>query len=544
MSQKNMIPTHTTIYDLLAHSALHYAKKTAIEEKCGDFYIGHTYAALLDAVRKLASALRRELGAGAHIMLAGENGYGFAVSYLAITCAGSAAVPLPVSATPETAEAAARDCDVSAIIYGDGAEGLADALPKDIKRLSFAESFEIIKNEKEVKLAPPSADDIAELAYTYGAEETPRAAILTHKNICSSVAQMSTALPLTSDDKLYSVLPTSYSYERICGTLYPLSTGACVTYGEGLRHLSTNLRAVSPTVMLCVPLILDRIYEKIWVNIEKKGIGEKVRRAIKLTAAAGPLRTAVRRQVFAEIHDTLGGRLSVLFCGGGVPAREAVYGLREFGIRTLASYGAVETAALMCANRRDMHEYSSVGMPVPDGLLDIYNMQPDGIGEVRFKGENVSSGYYKDAPRTESVLRDGWFYTGDMGYFDRRGFLHIVGKKSNMILRARRRAVFPEEIEAKLLLSPFIADAAVYGELDPARGDYDIVAVIEPNTANLEALYGNPTPERIRAELENAVAAVNGELEPYKAVSRLVISDGALEKNEAGKVLRSKLSKT
>jgi len=543
MSQKTVIPTHATIYDLLAHSALHYAKKTAIEEKCGDFYIGHTYAQLNDATRKLASALRRMLGAGANVMIVGENGYNFVLSYLGVVCSGCAAIPLPVSVTLETARAAVRDCDICALIYGDDAKELAEGIQKKVKKISFSALHDMVKNEKTVKLTPPSQDDIAELAYTYGAEETPRAAVLTHKNICFSIDEMAKTLPLSPDDKLYSVLPTAYSYERICGTLYPLSMGACVTYGEGLRHLSTNLRCVSPTVMLCVPLILDRIYGKIWANIEKKGIGESVRRAIKLTAAAGPLRTAVRRQVFAEIHDSLGGRLSVLFCGGGLPSHEAVYGLREFGIRTLACYGAVETAALMCANRRDLHEYSSVGMPVPGGLLDIYNIQADGVGEIRYKGGNVFDGYYKNEELTKTVLHDGWFYTGDMGYFDRRGFLHIVGKKSNMILRARRRAVFPEEIEKKLTGSPFIEEAAVYGELDSTGKDYDIVARIVPDMKNLEALYGRSlSQDKIQNEIAKAVEAANAELDPHKAIVRFILSDGELEKNEIGKVLRSKLT--
>ncbi len=543
MPQRNIQNANrfSTIYELLSLTAAKTPKGTALEVKRGDFYIGYTYARLIEDTRKLATLITAELGRGAHIMLCGENGYDYVLSYFAITAAGCAAVPMPTSATLETVRDAIRDCDVSAIIYGDDAVQLAGEL-SNIKKFSFAELHEQIKTIKPERLQAPSPDDVAELAYTYGAEETPRAAILTHKNICFSVSEMAFMLPLDADDKLYSVLPTAYSYERICGTLYPLSRGACVTYGEGLRHLSTNLRRVSPTAMLCVPIILDRIYGKIWANIEKKGIVDKVLRAIKLTEAAGPLRTAVRREVFAEIHDTLGGRLSVLFCGGGVPAHDSVYGLRQFGIRTLASYGTVETAALMCANRRDLHEYSSVGTPVPDGLLDIYNMQPDGIGEVRYKGSNVTSGYYKNAPLTESVLRDGWFYTGDMGYFDRRGFLHIVGKRNNMILRARRRAVFPEELEAKLYENPFVSEAVVVGKLDAAGGDYDIVAIIEPNRDNLRALYGeNFTRAQLESEIKNAVSTVNASVEPYKAIVRAVITDGKLEKNEAGKILRSNL---
>lgn len=544
MPNKNTQPAFSTLYELCSYCATHFQKQTAIEEKHGDFYKGHSYAKLCGDAKKLGAALCAKLGCRAHVMLIGENGYDLVLSYLAVTAYVGTAVPMPVFANAENTADAVKLCDVSAVIYGDAASELVLALGEDIEKIPFSSLGELIKNApSQNESFVPSPDDAAELAYTYGGEESARAVILTHKNICFSIGQMARMLPLGTDDKLYSVLPTAYSYERICGTLYPLSRGACVTYGEGLRHLSTNLRRVSPTAMLCVPLILDRIYGKIWANIEKKGIGEKVRRAIKLTAAAGPLRTAVRKQIFAEIHDSLGGRLSVLICGGGAPSSEAVFGLREFGIRALACYGAVETASVMCANRKDLHEYTSLGMPVPDGLVDIYNMQSDGIGEVRYKGDNVTPGYYKNDAMSAGIIRGGWFYTGDMGYFDRRGFLHTVGKKSNMILRAKRRAVFPEELESKLCESPFVAEAVVIGENDTAHGDYDIVAVIEPDTENLMALYGEElTREQLENEIKNAVDNVNATLEPYKHISRAVISDTKLEKNELGKIVRSKVS--
>ncbi len=533
----------TDLRELLSSSATLFSRQIAIEEKRGDTYIGYSYKQLYEAAQKLGSVLCEKLPKDARVIIVGESGFDWVLSYLAVTCYVGTAVPLPVSAGVDTVRDASKLCDVSAIIYADSSSKLADALDEKTEKIAFSALDGLIKNASAINPKDISPDDIAELAYTYGADERARAVVLTHKNICFTVSQMAATFPLSTDDKLYSVLPTAYSFERICGTLYPLSRGACVTYGEGLLHLSTNLRRVRPTAMLCVPLIIDRIYGKIWANIEKKGIGEKVRRAIKLTAAAGPLRTAVRKQIFAEIHDSLGGRLSMLICGGGIASSEAIFGLREFGIRALSTYGATECAALISANRKDLHEYTSLGMPVPGGLLDVYNMHSGGIGEIRYKGDNVTCGYYKDEELTQAFLRDGWFYTGDMGYFDRRGFLHVVGKKSNMILTAKRRAVFPEELEALLCQNPFITEAVVFGSENKNRGDYDVVAAIYPDIENLTELYGEGlTHAQIENELKNAVDSVNARVDGYKHIVRFVIADEKFEKNELGKVLRSKIA--
>ena len=531
---------HANIRELLISSAALFPKKVAFEEKKNGEYIPYTYSRVANDAERLGRALCARGLRGANIMIIGENGYYWNIAYLATVAFCGTAVPLSRSREIGTVISAARDCDVSAVIYSDNCSAIADALGDTVPTFAFSELDGLIKEKADAETNSPDSDSVAELAYTAETGETPKAVILTHKNICYSISQMSGLVPLGTEDKLYSILPVSHIYERVCGMLYPLSSGASVAYGEGLKHLSTNMRITRPTVLLAAPLILDRIHGKIWANIEKKGIGEKVRRAIALTEAAGPLRTAVRRQIFAEIHDSLGGRLSLIISGGGTANRETVMGLRHFGIRALQGYGMTESASLISANTRELHEYDSAGMPISGGTVDIYNMQSDGIGEIRYRGANVTPGYYKNEELTRRTLRDGWLYTGDMGYFDRRGFLHIVGRKSNVILTARRRSVFPEELEALLEANPFIREAAVIGVENAATRDYDIVAVIYPNGENLRAIYGEDCSHaQIAREIENAIAGVNAQTEAHKRIVRFALRDTAFEKNEAGKLLRS-----
>ena len=529
-----------TLRDVLYGSASFFGDKIAIEEKHGDNYVGYSYSRLAGDASRLGVALSEKGLRGKNIMIIGENGYAWNVAYFAASCFCGTAVPISRSFCAQSVLDAAVACDVDGVIYSDSSAESISLLPENIVKVPFSVLGVLIRSCKSRELSPLGSDSVAELAYTSGTEDTPKTVILTHKNICFSLSEIERMIPISKDDKLYSILPLDHIYERVCGMLYPLYRGAGVAYGEGLLHLSTNMRIVRPTALLCVPLVLERIYGKIWANIEKKGIGEKVRRAIRLTAAAGPLRTAVRREVFAEIHDSLGGRLSFIITGGAPANPETVYGLREFGIRTFQGYGLTETAAVVSVNTKELHEYASAGLPVPDGLADIYNMHTDGVGEIRYKGENVMAGYYKDPELTAATLRDGWLYTGDMGYFDRRGFLHIVGRKSNMILTSRRRAVFPEELETLLCRNPFIKEALVAGEVNDKRADYDIVAHIFPRVKNIRELYGeNYTRAQLVGEIQKAIDAVNLQVEPHKHITRFVLHDSEFEKNEAGKIVRS-----
>ena len=532
-----------TLRTLLNNEAKRRGDSVAVSAKSGNRYINFSRKTLRENAHSLGAALRADGYEGKNIVIAGENGYIWGMVYLAVTCYCGTALPLSRSIDPNTFADIASDCGSPLAILGDECTEIATALKnKGIKTISFSQlGALIIRGSKEKPghhiLTPGS---VAELAVSSGTEGKLKIAELTHANLCFTLSQLSRMLPIGDSEVLYSVLPLTHCYERICGFLYPLFGGATVAYGEGLNHLSTNLREVRPTVILCVPFVLNRIYSKIWHNIEKKGIGEKVRRVIKLTNAAGPLKMTVRRQIFAEIHDTLGGRLSLLICGGSPADTETISGLHDFGIRALQGYGMAESAALISVNRRDLHEYSSVGLQTPDSLIDIYNIQDDGIGEIRYRGENIMKGYFGDPEATESVITGGWLYTGDMGYFDRRGFLHIVGRKSNIITTKKGKQIFPEELEAALCRNPFVKSAVVVGIPNKENDDYDIVAVIYPDMKNLSEVYREYlTDEHVSAELTYAVREANRDRDSARRIGRLIIRNEDFLMNEDGKILRA-----
>ena len=298
--------------------------------------------------------------------------------------------------------------------------------------------------------------------------------------------------------------------------------------------------------MLCVPLLLETLYNKLWLNIRKNGLEGKVRAMIKATNAipGERARMMAKKSVFRAIHKNFGGKLRIMASGGASVDPEILHGLRDLGLLTVQGYGLTECSPIAAVNRDTYYRDSSAGLATPNILLDIYDVQDDGTGEIRVRGDNVMLGYYGMPELTAEVIRDGWFYTGDLGYLDADGFLHITGRKKNVIVTANGKNVFPEELETYLCRSPFVAEAVVVGIPNEKKKDLDVVALIYPDAAHFAEVYGKEyTPEQIRAELSRAVDEVNGLVQSYKRIVRFVPVKTEFPKNSSRKIKRIGLEK-
>ena len=248
----------------------------------------------------------------------------------------------------------------------------------------------------------------------------------------------------------------------------------------------------------------------------------------------------VKRKVFAEIHDSLGGRMRMFICGGAAADPEVMSGLRDFGLLAIQGYGLTECAPLAAVNKDDYFRDDSAGLATPNGVLDIYDVQNDGTGEIRYKGDNVMLGYYRNPELTAEVIRDGWFYTGDLGYIDPDGFLHITGRKKNVIVTPGGKNIFPEELEAYLCRNRFIAEAVVVGYFNESHGNWDIVAVLYPDDAEFIEAYGRGyTQGQIDAEFSRAVEEVNGIVQSYKRITMYIVRNTEFPKNSSRKIKRA-----
>ena len=383
------------------------------------------------------------------------------------------------------------------------------------------------------------AEDLATIIYTSGTTGEPKGVMLTHNNFMSNVISIGKGLPIGPTDVALSVLPLSHIFERD-GFYVFCYCGVSVYYSASFDQVGENLREVAPTVMTAVP----RLFEKVYHRIIKKGMSEKgYKRSIFMSSLAvgqryGELKDKRRfvspqlaikqrlasKLVFSKWRAGVGGRLRY-FVSGGAPLSPALsYSYLAAGIPILQGYGATETC-IVSANRPGNNHVGSVGIPF-DGIE--LKIAPD--GEILVRGPNVMRGYYGQPEATAEVLKDGWFYTGDVGYIGKNGHLYITDRKKDLFKLSNGKYVAPQLIESLLKESEFVSQVVVVG-----TGRKQPVALIVPDWESLNHALAEAgeTAARDHVELSKFPAAVKivqkdvsrltGELADYERIRRVAL---------------------
>ncbi len=534
--------------EMLRSSVEMYAEKDVFLQKTDGEYRGIKYAKLLRDVEALGTELQSMGLGGKKIIVTGETCYSWAITYLAVICGLGVIVPVDRELPPEEIANIASIAEVSAVVYSPALEAKISALPAEITRIPFTALTDLVEagaaklaaGDRTYVDAEIDPDVLAALLFTSGTTGVSKGVMLSHHNICFNLEEMCSMVYIGPDDVFLSVLPIHHAYECTCGFLCQIYRGTTVAFCEGLRYITRNMQEVHPTKICCVPLLVETMYHKVWMNIRKRGMEKKVKAAIKLSNALRKVGIDLTRKLFAEIHASFGGQLNMLISGGAAIDPIVLSGLRDLGIMALQGYGLTECAPLAALNSDHFYCDSSAGLATPNTVLDIYNPQEDGTGEIRFKGENIMLGYYKAPELTAEVKRGDWFYTGDLGYLDKDGFLHITGRKKNVIVTYNGKNIFPEELETYLSRNPFVKESVIIGIPNAQKKDYDIVAVIVPDTDHFTEVYGeNYTDEQVDTEFARAVAEVNNTVQSYKRMDLFVRRDEEFEKNTSKKIKRA-----
>lgn len=535
---------------MLHASAERFGDKTLFMEKRGGEYQKTGFRRYCNDVDALGTALCAKGLYGKRVIVTGENCYHWVLAYMAVICGVGVVVPVDKEIPAEEMANIARVCEASAIIYSSKVAAKVDVIDASVARISFDELDDLIpegkllikQGDRTYLDAEIDPNVLASLIFTSGTTGVSKGVMLSHRNICFNLSEMCRMVYIDDKDVFLSVLPLHHTYECTCGFLCQVYRGCTVAFSEGLRHITRNMQETHPTMMLCVPLLIETMYNKVWANIRKQKMEKKVRLAIKATNALpnAKLRFAAKRKVFAEIHKSFGGKLRILISGGASVDPTVLKGLRDLGIFSVQGYGLTECAPIAALNRDTFYNDRSAGMATPNTLLDIYDMQEDGTGEIRYKGDNVMLGYFNQPELTAEVIRDGWFYTGDLGYMDDDGFLFITGRKKNVIVTANGKNIFPEELETYLGRTPFVKESVVVGYLNPKKKDYDVVAIIHPDYEYAEEMFGKGyTADLLDLELKKAVSEVNGIVQSYKRIETYVIRTEEFPKNTSRKIKRA-----
>ena len=477
--------TINTLYELARNSVEKFASKVAFSMFEGDDV---TYAEVGRRIEKVQEILTcAGLHAGDKVALLSSNMPNWGVCYFAVTSAGMVAVPILPDFSGEELDMIIAHSEAKALLVSDR---LFTKLSKQtIERLNVVvrtKNLGVIAQrvKGEGSMAVPKPDDLAVIIYTSGTTSKPKGVMLTHAALCAQVGISSSIFPVLPDDVFLSVLPLSHTYECSIGMIYPFSMGARVVYLDRpptASALMPALRAVRPSVMLIVPLIIEKIYRhQVLAKFNSNGFWRTLYKVRFL-------RRYLHRVAGKKLLKLFGGRLRFLGIGGAKLDGGAEKFLLEAKVPYAIGYGLTETAPLLAGAAPSQVRLGSTGPQAPGVQLRLENINPDTRqGEVVALTPSVMLGYFKNPEATKEVFTDdGWFRTGDLGEFDKDGWLYIKGRLKNMIVGPGGENIYPEDIETVLNSHVYIADSIV------TEQEGRLVALVHFNRDEIEAMVDN-----------------------------------------------------
>jgi len=547
--------------ELLTSSLNKYPNKLALEDLNNTRINRVTYRELYENVIRFGKALKKlGLKERDHIALIGENRVQWGISYLAISTFNFVVVPIDRNLKENEILTILHQSDSRGVIFSENYRGIFLEHKNSIKRLEFYIDMDLQESEDgihsmiqlinrqdfdENKDKFPEIDSkaLSSLIFTSGTMGSSKGVMLSQFNICSNIVDMLSMIKIYPEDRFLSVLPIHHTYECTCGFLCPLYAGASVHYARSLKTVVEDIQKVKATILLGVPLLYEKMYKRISKAIKDDRIKSKLVPALKSVVSIFEKFGAetLRKKVFKEIHQRFGGSIRIFIVGGAAPDPKIAQGLRSFGFNFIQGYGLTETAPILTLNRLRKFKDNAAGLPLPSVKIKIVNLDDEGRGEIVASGPNVMLGYYKNPKATEEVLRDNWFYTGDYGYFDDDGFLHISGRKKNVIIAKNGKNVFPEELEELINRIPFVLESVVY----PAKtinNDEVIGAIIVPNAEEFIEYAQKHNVELTNELIENVINReikdLNKTLPLFKQVRLITIQQQEFEKTTTQKIKR------
>jgi len=385
-------------------------------------------------------------------------------------------------------------------------------------------------------------DEVKILLFTSGTTDAAKAVMLSHRNIACDVMSTSKIVQLRPDERGLSILPIHHTFESTIGIMVLLFQGCSIAFFEGLKYVVKNLEEAKCTMLIGVPLIFESIYDKIWKQAKKSGKDKALRFAIKLNKTLKALGIDKSRTIFKSVYESFGGNLRLLVTGAAAIDPNVVRGFQDLGFEIVMGYGLTETAPLLTGTPDFGNRYKkagSVGPVIPDGELDIVDKNDEGIGEIIYRGPNVMHGYYKMQEKTDEVIIDGWFHTGDLGFVDDDGWLYITGRKKNIIVTKTGKNIYPEEIEKHLMKIKYIEECMVYG-VDGDGNDDTVVSVqVRPNYEEIYEDHGQDfDDDQVYYLIKKSISEVNQEMPNYKRVKNVVIRKEEFVKTTTKKIKR------
>lgn len=382
------------------------------------------------------------------------------------------------------------------------------------------------------------------LLFTSGTTSKSKAVMLSQNNITSNVYSMQLVEDIRKEDVNIAFLPFHHIFGSTC-MIVMLAFGVTTVFPDGLRYIAQNLKEYKVSIFVGVPLLVEAIYNKIEKGIEKQGKTKTVNIAKNISNILLKFHIDIRKKLFKQILDELGGHMRFVISGGAPLDKKVSQGFNELGIKVAQGYGLTETSPVIAAENCKKVKYGSIGFPMENVELELDNPDDQGVGEIKVKGPNVMLGYYENEEATKEVLRDGWFYTGDLAYFDKEGYLFLAGRKKDMIVLKNGKKVFPDELETLVNRIEEVKECLVYGLPDNKdKNDIKLSIKVVYDKEVIDEKYPNITPEELENMIWQKIKEINKTFPPYKYIKNMILTDKELIKTTTQKVKRNEEIKT
>ncbi len=549
----------TDLKDMLKKTEKEYANKTAykIRKEEGKYKeITHL------ETRKMIDALGTkliEMGLkNKRIALIGENRYEWEVSYLSVVCGTGIIVPLDKALPENELKDIIERSKVEAIIYSKKyEEALKKIKNENVGNLKYLISMDSKVNKKDIyslnilieqgeqliKLgnrefidAKINKDKMSIMLFTSGTTSKSKIVALSHQNICTNLMDIASVLDINSDDVFLSFLPTHHVFECTVGFLFALYKGAQTVFCDGIRHIVENMNEYNVSVMASVPAIYEKILKTMRKEMQKQN---KLEEILKKEELYKNKTMDEKKKVFTEIHKMLGGNIKLLISGAASLNPEVEEKYRNLGINLVQVYGLTETSPVIAIGNNKYNKIGTVGKAVPSIEAKIVNSNEKGIGELVVKGPNIMLEYFGNKRETDKVLKDGWFYTGDLAQIDNEGYIHICGRKKSVIVLKNGKNIFPEEMENLINNIEGVEESFIFGKpISKDKNDLKIFAKIVYNDEMIKEIYHTDDKEEIHKIMSTKIKEINKEIPKYKAIKGILVTQEPLIKTTTNKIKR------
>lgn len=500
------------------------------------------------------------------IAVISDNRYEWGVAYLAVVTGVGVVVPLDKALPDNEIENLIIRSEVEAIFYSDKYSHVMEEIKEQGNtNVKYFISMDLEKKENEIcsqkelieegkilikdgnkKFLDSKIDEekMSIMLFTSGTTAMSKAVMLSHKNICSNLFDIASVIKIDENDRFLSFLPLHHTFECTVGFLYPVSKGGSIAFCEGIRHIADNIKEYQITAMISVPILFETMYKKVMKGIEKKGKLETVQKGIKISQFLLKFGIDIRKKLFKEIHNNLGGKARLFVAGGAALDPEAEKGFNQLGLKMYQGYGLTETSPVIAAEDDRYQRLGSIGKAFPSLDVKIVDPNEDGVGELVAKGSSMMLGYYNNEEATkETIDEEGWLHTGDLAKIDKDGYIFISGRKKFVIVLKNGKNIYPEELETLINKIDGISESFVYGKPED-DGDYKICAKIVYDKELVQEIYRTTDEEKLKNIIWQEVKKVNKTMPAYKYVREISITAQPLIKTTTQKIKRFEEIKT